>query len=135
MTHNNGTVTANNGVSDKTLLYIEDQFFDIEITNSKFIAYEKKNSGTRRTGKVKEYNIDAMENTHFEYPVTIVNFDYNGKKAVYSFNPKNYNSLKDLMIKMGLYDPKKVVIEDKIDRNAGLKELFIKLPPISRDKI
>ena len=135
MTHNNGTVTANNGVSDKTLLYIEDQFFDIEITNSKFKAYEKKNSGTRRTGKVKEYNIDAMENMHFEYPVTIVNFDYNGKKAVYSFNPKNYNSLKDLMIKMGLYDPKKVVIEDKIDRNAGLKELFIKLPPISRDKI
>jgi hypothetical protein len=127
MTNDNNAVTTNNGESDKILLYIEDQFFDIEITNSKFIAYEKKNSGTRRTGKVKEYNIDSMENMHFEYPVTIVNFDYNGKKAVYSFNPKNYNSLKDLMIKMGLYDPKKVVIEDKIDRNAALKEVINKI--------
>jgi hypothetical protein len=127
MTNNNDTVTTNNGESDKTLLYIEDQFFDIKITNSKFIAYEKKNTGTMRTGKVKEYNIDDMENMHFEYPVTIVNFDYNGKKAVYSFNEKNYNSLKNLMIKMGVYDPNKVVIEDKIDRNAALKEVIGKI--------
>ena len=73
------------------------------------------------------YDIDSMENMHFEYPVTIVNFDYNGKKAVYSFNQKNYDSVKDLMIKMGLYDPNKVVIEEKIDRNAALKEVINKI--------
>ena len=127
MTHNNDNAIINNGKSDKTLLYIEDQFFDIEVTNIKFIAYEKRNTGTKRTGKFKEYNIADMENMHFEYPVTIVNFDYNGKKSVYSFNEKNYNSLKDLMIKMGLYDPKKVVIEDTIDRNAALKEVINKI--------
>ena len=128
MTQNNDVQDiTNNGESDKTLLYIEDQFFDIEVTPHKFIAYEKKNSGTKRTGKVKEYDIDSMENMHFEYPVTIVNFDYNGKKAVYSFNQKNYDSIKDLMIKMGLYDPKKVVIEEKIDRNAALKEVINKI--------
>ena len=123
-------ITENSTTSagyDKTLLYIEDQFFDIEITKNKFIAYEKKNSGTKRTGKVKEYNIDVMENIHFEYPVTIVNFDYQGKKAVYSFNPKNYNALKDLMTKMGLYDPKKDVIDEPIDRNAALKEFINKI--------
>ena len=108
--------------SNEILLYIEDQFFDVEITADKFIAYEKKNSGTRRTGKVKEYSIDSMKNIHFEYPVTIVNFDYQGKKAVYSFNEKNYNSIKELMIKIGLYDPNKDVKEEKFDRNADLKE-------------
>jgi hypothetical protein len=125
MTYNDNTENSEtNAVSDKNLLYIEDQFFDIEITKNKFIAYEKKNSGTKRTGKVKEYDIDAIENIHFEYPVTIVNFDYNGKKAVYSFNPKNYNSLKDLMIKMGWYDPEKDVKGEEYDRNAALKEVI-----------
>jgi hypothetical protein len=125
MTDNDNTENStNNAVSDKTLLYIEDQFFDIEITKNKFIAYEKKNSGTKRTGKIKEYDIEAIENIHFEYPVTIVNFDYNGKKAVYSFNPQNYESLKDLMIKMGWYDPKKDVIGEEYDRNATLKEVI-----------
>jgi hypothetical protein len=125
MTYNDNTENSEtNAVSDKNLLYIEDQFFDIEITKNKFIAYEKKNSGTKRTGQVKEYDIDAIENIHFEYPVTIVNFDYNGKKAVYSFNPKNYNSLKDLMIKMGWYDPEKDVKGEEYDRNAALKEVI-----------
>ena len=125
MTYNDNTENSEtNAVSDKNLLYIEDQFFDIEITKNKFIAYEKKNSGTKRTGKVQEYDIDAIENIHFEYPVTIVNFDYNGKKAVYSFNPKNYNSLKDLMIKMGWYDPEKDVKGEEYDRNAALKEVI-----------
>ena len=119
--------STNNHVNDRTLLYIEDQFFDIEITKDKFIAYEKKNSGTERTGKIKEYNIDSIENIHFEYPVTIVNFDYNGKKAVYSLNEKNYNSLKDLMMEMGLYDPNKDVEDGKIDRNADLKEFINKI--------
>ena len=53
MTYNDNTENSEtNAVSDKNLLYIEDQFFDIEITKNKFIAYEKKNSGTKRTGKV-----------------------------------------------------------------------------------
>ena len=56
-----------------------------------------------------------------------LNFDYQNKKAVYSFNEKNYNSLKDLMIKIGLYDPNKVVKEEKIDRNAALKEVINKI--------
>jgi hypothetical protein len=112
---------------DKTGLYMEDQFFDIEVTQNKLIAYEKKNSGNKRTGKIKEYNIDSIENVRFEYPVTIINFDYNGKKAVYSLNEKNYGSLKDLMIKIGLYDPKKIVKEDKVDMNAGLKEFINKI--------
>ena len=123
----NSEKTSYTAESDKILLYIEDQFFDIEITEDKFIAYEKKNSRTRRTGKVKEYNIDSMENMHFEYPVTIVNFDYHGKKAVYSFNEKNYNSIKELMIKIGLYDPDKDVKGEKFDRNADLKEAINKI--------
>ena len=125
MTDNDNTENlTTSAVSDKTLLYIEDQFFDIEITKNKFIAYEKKNSGTKRTGKIKEYDIDAIENVHFEYPVTIVSFDYKDKKAVYSFNPQNYRSLKDLMIEMGWYDPEKDVKGEEYDRNAALKEVI-----------
>jgi hypothetical protein len=108
------------------VLNLEDQFFDIEVTGHKFVAYEKKNSG-KRTGKVKEYDIDSIENIRFEYPVTIINFDYKGKKAVYSLNEKNYDLLKDLMIKIGLYDPEKVVEEEKFDRNADLKKFINKI--------
>ena len=68
-----------------------------------------------------------MENINFEYPVTIFNFDYKNKKAVYSLNEKNYNSLKDLMIELGLYDPNNVVKEDKIDKNAALKDFIKKI--------
>ncbi len=118
---------SNNRDQNKILLYLEDQFFDIEITSKKFTAYRKKDFTSQRTGKVKEYCIDSMENINFEYPVTIFNFDYKNKKAVYSLNEKNYNSLKDLMIELGLYDPNNVVKEDKIDKNAALKDFIKKI--------
>ncbi len=107
--------------NDKTLLSLEDQFFDIEITKNRFTAYEKKNSGNKRNGKFKEYNMKDIENFHFGYPVLIASFQYHDKRAVFSFNEKNYNALKDLMIKMGYYDPTKVVKTEPIDRNAALK--------------
>jgi hypothetical protein len=99
--------TENCIVCDKylieTVLYFEDEFYDIELTNELLIEYRKNFYRTRRTGKVKKFCIDKMEKINFGHPITRFSFEYNGKKEVYALKKENYDSLKDLMIKIGKY--------------------------------
>jgi len=83
---------------EETVLYFEDEFYDIEITNDSFIEYRKNFYKTRRTGKVKIFSIEKMEKIHFGHPITRFTFNYNGKKEVYALKTENYRALKYLMI-------------------------------------
>jgi len=87
----------------ETLLFLEDEFYDLEVTKKFLIEYRKNFYRTRRTGKVKKFLIDKMEKIKFGHPITRFNFEYDGKKEVYALKDENYDSLKDLMIKIGKY--------------------------------
>ena len=86
---------------NETVIFLEDEFYDIELTKTSLIEYRKNFFRTRRTGKVKKYRLDKMEKIVFGHPVTRLNFYYNGKKEVYALKEENYQSLKDVMIKIG----------------------------------
>jgi hypothetical protein len=86
------------------MLFFEDEFYDIELTNDSFIEYRKNFYKTRRTGKVKIFNIDKMEKIRFGHPITRFTFNYNGKKEVYALKAENYRSLKYLMINIGKFE-------------------------------
>ncbi len=86
---------------EETVLFLEDEFYDLEITSELFIEYRKNFYRTRRTGKVKTYRFEKMENIVFGHPITRFSFFYNGKKEVYALNEMNYKYLHDLMVKTG----------------------------------
>ncbi len=87
----------------ETLLFIEDEFYDLEVTKELLIEYRKNFYRTRRTGKIKKFLIDKMKKLCFGHPIKRFIFEYDGKKEVYALQDKNYDSVKDLMIKMGKY--------------------------------
>lgn len=87
----------------ETVLFFEDEFYDIEVTGEFLIEYRKNFYRTRRTGKVKRYILDEMENIEFGLPIKRFIFEYNGKKEVYALNDENYDALKNLMVKTGRY--------------------------------
>ena len=89
---------------EETMLFFEDEFYDIELTNDSFIEYRKNFYKTRRTGKVKIFNIDKMEKIRFGHPITRFTFNYNCKKEVYALKAENYRSLKYLMINIGKFE-------------------------------
>ena len=98
-------IVCNKDLSE-TLLFFEDEFYDLEITKEFFIEYRKNFYRTRRTGKVRKFRIDKMEKIKFGHPVTRFSFEYDGKNEVYALKDENYDSLKDLMIKMRIYSKK-----------------------------
>lgn len=83
----------------QTVLFIEDSFFDIEITSTEFIEYRKNYYRTRRTGKVKRFKLDKMKNIRFGYPIKRFIFEYNGKKEVYPLKDVNYDLMKEILEK------------------------------------
>lgn len=78
-----------------TVLFIEDEFFDIELTTTEFIEYRKNYYRTRRTGKIKRFKLDKMENINFGSPIKRFSFDYDGKREVYPLKDENYMLLKE----------------------------------------
>ena len=88
---------------NETVLFLEDEFYDIELTRESLIEYRKNFFRTRRTGKVKKYSLNKMENIVFGHPITRFSFVYNGKKEVYALKKENYMCLKDWMIKTGRF--------------------------------
>lgn len=89
---------------EETVLFFEDEFYDIELTKDSFIEYRKNFYKTRRTGKVNVFSIDKMEKIRFGQPITRFTFNYNGKKEAYALKAENYRSLKYLMIKIGKFE-------------------------------
>jgi hypothetical protein len=85
----------------ETILYLEDAFFDLEITETEFVEYRKNYYRTRRTGKVKRFKLEKIEEISFGHPIKRMSFVYEGKKEVYPLKDENYDLLKDFMIKNG----------------------------------
>jgi ribosomal protein L40E len=83
----------------ETKLYIEDAFFDLEITETELVEYRKNFYRTRRTGKVKRFKLEKIEKISFGHPIKRICFIYEGKKEVYPLKDENYNLLKDFMNK------------------------------------
>jgi hypothetical protein len=77
-----------------TVLFIEDDFFDMELTKTELIEYRKNYFRTRRTGKIQHFQLDKMEDIDFESPVKRLSFNYNGKREVYPLKDENYRLLK-----------------------------------------
>lgn len=86
----------------ETLLFFEDDFYDIELTSELLIEYRKNFYRTRRTGKVKKYFIAEIKDIKFGHPIKRFSFKYKGKKEVYALKEDNYNSLKELFKKIGI---------------------------------
>lgn len=83
----------------ETVLFFEDEFFDIELTSTEFIEYRKNYYRTRRTGKIKRFKLDKMENISFGSPIKRFIFEYNGKREVYPLKDENYDELKQKLEK------------------------------------
>lgn len=88
----------------ETVLFLADEFYDLEFTSDTMIEYRKNFYRTRRTGKVQHFMIDKMEQITFGSPVTRFKFKYNDEDVVYALKKENYDRLMDLMIKMGKFD-------------------------------
>ena len=87
----------------ETVLFLEDEFYDLEITRELLVEHRKNFYRTRRTGKIKRYRIAGMKKIDFGHPITRFSFEYDGKKEVFALKNENYTLLKDLMIKIGKY--------------------------------
>lgn len=77
----------------ETVLFFEDDSFDVEITKDCFIEYRKTFWGENRTGKVNKYLLDEMEDMEFGSEITRFRFTYHGKKYVLPLKRENMELL------------------------------------------
>lgn len=80
-----------------TVLFLKDDFFDLEITKELIIEYRKKFWGTDRTGKVIEYPLNEITNLEFGSEITRFKFDYNGERHVLPLRRENMKSLRKIL--------------------------------------
>lgn len=79
---------------EDTILFLEEDAFDLEITKDSIIEYRKNFWGTERTGKVKKYDIDKIKSIEFGSPISRFIFNYAGKRQVLPFKRENLAKLK-----------------------------------------
>jgi len=82
---------------EKTVAFLEDDSFDLEVTLDCLIEYRKNFWGTNRTGKVNYYQRDKMENLEFGSEISRFKFDYEGERKVIAFRKENLEKLKGLL--------------------------------------
>ena len=82
---------------EKTVAFLEDDSFDLEVTVESLIEYRKNFWGTNRTGKVNQYQIARMENLEFGSEISRFKFNYNGQRKVIAFRKENLEKLKALL--------------------------------------
>lgn len=82
------------------LLFFEDDFFDLEITENCLIEYRKSFWGTRRTGKVIKYPLTKISNIEFGSPVNRFKFDFEGKRHVLPLREENMDNVKKILPKI-----------------------------------
>jgi hypothetical protein len=80
---------------EDTILFLEDDSFDLEITKDTIIEYRKKFWGDSRTGKVNKYIINEIENVEFG-PSSRFIFRYNGKRIVLPLQEENLRKIKEI---------------------------------------
>jgi hypothetical protein len=82
---------------EKTVAFLEDDSFDLEVTSESLIEYRKNFWGTNRTGKVNHYLLAGMENLEFGQEISRFKFDYEGQRKVIAFRKENLEKLKALL--------------------------------------
>lgn len=82
------------------VLFLEDDFFDLEITKNCLIEYRKTFWGTSRTGKVIKYPLSEITNIEFGTPITRFKFDFDGNRHVLPLREENMDSLKTILPKI-----------------------------------
>lgn len=78
----------------ETILFLEDDSFDLEITEEFLVEYRKKFWGKERTGKVNKYKLSEIENIHIGSPVSRFIFKYKGKRIVFPLKEENLEKIK-----------------------------------------
>jgi hypothetical protein len=81
---------------EDTLLFLEDDSFDLEVTADYLIEYRKNFWGTRRTGKVVKFSWDKIEDVQFGSPVNRFIFFYDGRRVVLPLREENMQMMKRL---------------------------------------
>ncbi|MEL7669150.1 hypothetical protein [Methanobacterium sp.] len=80
---------------EDTIIFLEDDSFDLEITKDAIIEYRKNFWGTNRTGKVNKYNLNKVENVEFG-PSSRFIFSYNEKRIVLPLKEENLKKIKKI---------------------------------------
>ncbi len=80
----------------ETILFMEDDPFDLEVTRDFLIEYRKNFWGTRRTGKIERYSWDKIEDVQFGYPVKRFIFNYEDRRVVLPLREENMQMMKRL---------------------------------------
>ena len=80
---------------ENTILFLEDDSFDLEITKDAIIEYRKAFWGNRKTGKVNKYSLNEIENVEFGLSSRFI-FLYNEKRIVLPLREENLKKMKEL---------------------------------------
>lgn len=81
---------------EDTIFFMEDDFFDLEITTECLLEYRKNFWGTNRTGKINKYYWNKMKYIEFGSPVNRFIFIYDGKRVVIPLKDQNMDIMKKL---------------------------------------
>lgn len=81
----------------ETVLFLEDAFFDLELTQDELVEYKKNFYRTRRTGKVVRYPLNDMAEVEFGNPVKRFIFEYHDERVVLPLEDDNYERLKETL--------------------------------------
>lgn len=86
---------------EDTLLYLEEDRYDLELTPEYLIEYRKKFWGQERSGKIKKFKISSIECYKMGSPISRFIFIYKGKREVLPMEKNNLdrllNILKDIL--------------------------------------
>lgn len=79
----------------ETVLFLEDDSFDVEITRKYLIEYKKKFWGEERSGKVNKYSLNEIEKIEIGYPIPRFIFYHKGERAVLPLKEENLIKIKE----------------------------------------
>ena len=79
---------------EEVILFLEDDSFDLELSNEAILEYRKKFWGEERTGKVNKYYLNKMDNIEYGEPVSRFIFNYDQKRIVIPLKRENLEKLK-----------------------------------------
>lgn len=76
------------------IAFMEDDPYDLEISEDFLIVYKKNFWGDERTGKRIEYKLDKIEKIKFGSPVKRFIFEYENKRVVLPLREENMEIIK-----------------------------------------
>ena len=79
----------------ETVLFLEDDSFDVEITKELLIEYKKKFWGEERSGKVNKYELNEIKDIEIGSPIPRFIFQYKGERVALPFKKENLIKIKE----------------------------------------